>query len=57
MSNRSLTAQEFVAKWRRTGLKERSPSQERTDDVCQLVGLHAPAEAHLRVPGAVDGAP
>ncbi len=41
----TLTAQEFVAKWRRAELKERSASQEHFLDLCRLVGHPTPAEA------------
>ena len=45
MSNPSLTAQEFVAKWRPSLLKERSGSQEHFINICHLVGHATPAEA------------
>jgi len=40
----TLSAQEFVAKWRRAALKERSAAQEHFIDVCRLVGHPTPAE-------------
>src|SRR5919204_189553 len=41
----SLSPQEFVAKWRRATLKERSAAQEHFIDLCRLVGHPTPAEA------------
>ncbi|MEW5988133.1 MAG: DNA methyltransferase [Chloroflexota bacterium] len=40
-----MNAQEFVAKWRGMGLKERSAAQEHFIDLCRLVGHATPAEA------------
>lgn len=40
----SLTPQEFVDKWRKTELKERSAAQEHFIDLCRLVRHDAPAE-------------
>lgn len=36
---------QFIAKWRRTDLKERSAAQEHFLDLCHLVGHPTPAEA------------
>ncbi len=41
----SLTPQEFVAKWKRSELRERAGSQEHFIDVCRLLGHPTPAEA------------
>ncbi|MGH2592665.1 MAG: class I SAM-dependent DNA methyltransferase, partial [Anaerolineae bacterium] len=41
----TLSAQEFVAKWRQAKLKERSAAQEHFIDVCRLIGHATPAEA------------
>lgn len=41
----SLTAQEFVAKWRRADVKERSGAQEHFIDLCRLVGSETPVES------------
>ena len=41
----SLSPQEFVAKWRKTELKERSAAQEHFIDLCHLVGHPTPVEA------------
>lgn len=38
----SLSAQEFVAKWRTVELKERSASQSHFNDLCRLVGHPTP---------------
>ncbi|OQY21221.1 MAG: SAM-dependent methyltransferase [Anaerolineaceae bacterium 4572_32.2] len=40
----TLSAQEFVAKWRNVTLKERSAAQEHFIDLCRLVGHPTPAE-------------
>jgi hypothetical protein len=40
----TLSPQEFVAKWRKATLKERSAAQEHFIDLCRLVGHSTPAE-------------
>ena len=45
MGNESLTAREFIAKWRASTLKERSAAQEHFIDLCRLVEHPTPAEA------------
>jgi len=40
-----LTPQQFVARWRRAELKERSGAQAHFMDLCRLVGHSTPAEA------------
>jgi hypothetical protein len=40
----SFSAQDFVAKWRKTDLSERSAVQQHFLDLCRLVGHEAPAE-------------
>jgi len=40
-----MTIQEFIAKWRKVELKERSAAQEHFIDLCRLVGHPTPAEA------------
>jgi restriction-modification enzyme MmeI-like protein len=40
-----LTPQEFVDKWRRSKLKERSASQEHFIDLCHMLGHPTPAKA------------
>ncbi|GAK55509.1 hypothetical protein U27_02343 [Candidatus Vecturithrix granuli] len=45
MAMPSLTPQEFVAKWTKSTLKERSAAQEHFIDVCHLIGHPTPAEA------------
>ena len=39
-----MTPREFVEKWRRVELKERSASQEHFVDICRLIGHSTPAE-------------
>jgi type II restriction/modification system DNA methylase subunit YeeA len=41
----TLSPQEFVAKWRKATLKERSAAQEHFIDLCHLIGHPTPAEA------------
>src|SRR5262249_32885588 len=41
----AMNAAEFIAKWRRVGLRERSASQEHFLDLCALVGHDTPARA------------
>ncbi len=41
----SLSPQEFVAKWRKVELKERSAAQSHFNDICRLVGHPNPVEA------------
>lgn len=41
----AFTPQEFVAKWRRATLKERSAAQEHFIDLCRLINHPTPAEA------------
>jgi len=45
MPSSELTPQEFVAKWRRSTLKERSASQEHFIDICRMLGHPTPAKA------------
>jgi len=40
-----LTVTEFIAKWRRVDLTERSASQQHFLDLCALVGQEPPAAA------------
>ncbi len=40
----TLTPQQFVEKWRRVQIKERSGYQEHFTDLCRLVGHPTPAE-------------
>ena len=40
-----MTPQEFVDKWRRSKLKERSASQEHFLDLCSMLGHPTPAKA------------
>lgn len=40
-----MTVREFISKWRRVELKERSAAQEHFIDLCHLVGHPTPAEA------------
>lgn len=40
----NLSPQEFVAKWRRASLKERSAAQEHFIDLCRMVGHPTPTE-------------
>ncbi len=40
-----MTPGEFIAKWRASGLKERSAAQEHFIDLCRLLGESTPAEA------------
>ena len=41
----TLSPQEFVAKWRKVELKERSAAQSHFNDLCRLVGHLTPVEA------------
>jgi type II restriction/modification system DNA methylase subunit YeeA len=41
----SLSPQEFVARWRKVELKERSAAQSHFNDLCRLVGHPTPVEA------------
>jgi hypothetical protein len=41
----SMTPQDFVAKWRKTTLKETAAYVEHFNDLCRLVGHPTPAEA------------
>ena len=45
MTKNTMTPQEFVDKWRRSALKERSASQEHFIDLCQMLGHPTPAKA------------
>jgi type II restriction/modification system DNA methylase subunit YeeA len=45
MITASITPQEFVDKWRRSKLKERSASQEHFIDLCRMLGHPTPAKA------------
>ncbi len=40
-----MTPQQFIAKWSRAQLKERSAAQEHFLDLCQMIGQPTPAEA------------
>ena len=40
-----MTVAEFIAKWKKADLKERSAAQELFIDLCHLVGHPTPAEA------------
>jgi hypothetical protein len=44
----TLTPQQFVHKWRRAALKERSAYQEHFIDLCRLVGHPTPAASVYR---------
>ena len=41
----AMTPSAFIAKWRRTDLKERSASQSHFDDLCRLLGEPTPTDA------------
>lgn len=41
----ALTPQAFVAKWKRSALKESASDREHFIDLCHLVGHETPAEA------------
>jgi len=41
----TLTPQDFVAKWRRSELKESAADREHFIDLCRLIGHETPAEA------------
>jgi hypothetical protein len=45
MIQATLSPQEFVAKWRKAELKERSAAQEHFMDLCLMLGCRTPAEA------------
>ncbi len=45
MAKATLTPQEFVEKWRKSKLKERSASQEHFIDLCRMLGHQTPAKA------------
>jgi len=45
MTNPSLTPQEFVTKWSKSTLKERSAAQEHFLDICHMIGHLTPAES------------
>jgi len=45
MTTASITPQEFVDKWRRSKLKERSASQEHFIDLCRMLGHPTPVKA------------
>ena len=47
-----ITPQEFVEKWRRSKLTERSASQSHFNDLCHLLGHPTPAQAD---PALADG--
>ncbi|MBI3986046.1 MAG: hypothetical protein HY343_03960, partial [Lentisphaerae bacterium] len=40
-----MNVAEFIAKWKKADLKERSAAQEHFIDLCRLVGHPTPAEA------------
>ena len=44
-STRSITPQEFVDKWQRSTLSERSASQSHFNDICYMLGHETPAKA------------
>jgi len=44
----TLTPQDFVAKWRRSELKESAADREHFIDLCRLIGHETPAEAELK---------
>ncbi len=41
-----MTPQEFIEKWRRVELKERTASQSHFIDLCRLLGMAYPVAAH-----------
>jgi hypothetical protein len=41
----AITPQEFISKWSRSTLKERSAAQEHFIDLCRLLNEHTPAQA------------
>lgn len=41
----TLTPQAFVAKWRKSALKESAADREHFIDLCRLIGHETPAEA------------
>jgi type II restriction/modification system DNA methylase subunit YeeA len=41
----AITAKEFITKWSRSTLKERSAAQEHFIDLCRLLNEHTPAQA------------
>jgi len=45
MTQPTLSPQEFVNKWRKAELKERSAAQEHFIDLCRMLGHPTPAEA------------
>lgn len=45
MTQQTITPQEFVAKWRKAELKERSTAQEHFIDLCRMLGHPTPAKA------------
>jgi hypothetical protein len=53
----NLSAQGFVAKWRRVDLSERSMVQQHFLDLYRLVGDEPPAEADASGQGWADGVP
>jgi hypothetical protein len=46
-----VTPQEFIAKWQRANLTERSACQQHFLDLCDLLGQAKPAEASLSMEG------
>jgi hypothetical protein len=45
MTQPTLTPQEFVNKWRKAELKERSAAQEHSIDLCRVLEHQTPAQA------------
>jgi len=45
MNAKTMTPQEFVDKWRRSQLKERSAAQSHFNDLCRMLGHPTPAKA------------
>lgn len=45
MTQPTITPQEFVDKWRKAELKERSAAQEHFNDLCRILGHPTPAKA------------
>ncbi|MCK4393188.1 hypothetical protein KAX17_09820 [Candidatus Bipolaricaulota bacterium] len=45
MNAKTMTPQEFVDKWRRSKLTERSAAQSHFNDLCRMLGQPTPAKA------------
>ena len=54
MTQSTLSPQDFVNKWRKAELKERSAAQEHFIVLCWLLGLAAEAEGDLSHTGALE---